>query len=260
MARNFEAKNIIVGAATFYVGTSASVNTKINVASATGTAQDPLMIQNATSANWYHLGYTQNGVTMNIEPTYGEVVVDQLLDIAKMFKSGQRVTVATSLTETTLENLYVSIGSKTGSVTGDLRTLATASALIAAADAGMGTNAASAVGVLTNADSISVESGGGSVAGQIRAQLDINGGSLGYEPIERSICFVGPGPSKLATGTQKSERIYIGYRAVSMDPVGIAVQRDNVTLFPVNFRMMPYEDAPAQDGNATYGKIVDRVY
>jgi len=257
MARNFEAKNIIVGAATFYVGTSASVNTKINLSSATSTAQDPTAIVNAASANWYHLGYTQNGVTMNIEPTYGEVIVDQLLDVARLFKSSQRVTVATSLTESTLENLYVAIGGRTGSVTGDLRTLATASALIAAADAGMGTNAASAVGVLTGSDSIS---GTGDFSGQIRAQLDINGGSLGYEPIERSVCFVGPGPTKLATGSQKTERIYIGYRAVSMDTVGMAVQRDNATMFPVNFRMMPFEDAPAQDGNATYGKIVDRVY
>lgn len=259
MARNFEAKNIIVGAATFYVGTSASVNTKINLASATYTAQDPQSISNAASANWYHLGYTQNGVTMNIEPTYGEVVVDQLLDVARLFKSSQRVTVATSLTESTLENLYVSIGGRTGNTTGDLRALSTASALIAAADAGLGTNAASNVGTITDGSNLSTTDSS-TVSGQTRAQLDINGGSLGYEPIERSICFVGPGPAKLATGSQKAERIYIGYRAVSMDTVGMAVQRDNATLFPVNFRMMPFEDAPAQDGNATYGKIVDRVY
>lgn len=258
MARNFEAKNIIVGAATLYVGTSASVNTKINVTSASATAQDPQNVNPAASANWYHLGYTQNGVTMNIEPTYGEVVVDQLLDVARLFKSSQRVTVATSLTETTLENLYVAIGGRTGSATGDLRVLATASAAIAQADAGRSTS--QDVGTLTDSNNLSTTDAT-SVSNQTRAQLDINGGSLGYEPIERSVCFVGPSPAKLATGAgQKAERIYIGYRAVSMDPVGMAVQRDNATLFPVNFRLMPFEDAPAQDGNATYGKIVDRVY
>ena len=254
-ARNFEAKNIIVGAATFYVGTSASVNTKISVTSASSTAQDPQNVNNGVaSANWYHLGYTQNGVTMNIEPTYGEVMVDQLLDVAKMFKSGQRVTVATSLTETTLENLYVAIGARTGT-SGDLRLKAAVNVSnksIASAD-GLSTSITDATHLVTEDAT--------SVSGQINGVLDINGGSLGYEPIERSVCFVGPGPSKLATGaSQKAERIYIGYRAVSMDPVGMAVQRDNVTLFPVNFRLMPFEDAPAADGNAAYGKVIDRVY
>ena len=250
--RNFEAKNIIVGAATFYVGTSASVNTKISRTAASATAQDPLNVNfDAASANWNHLGYTQNGVTLNIEPTYGEVMVDQLLDVAKMFKSGQRVTVATSLTETTLENLYVAIGSRTGT-SGDLR-------LKASLDRS-NKSIASADGVSTSITDANHVTGTGDYTGQVAGVLDINGGSLGYEPIERSVCFVGPAPSKLATGTQKAERIYIGYRAVSMDPVGIAVQRDNVTLFPINFRMMPFEDAPAPDGNATYGKIIDRVY
>ena len=45
-----------------------------------------------------------------------------------------------------------------------------------------------------------------------------------------------------------------------MDPVGVAVQRENATLFPINFRLLPSETASASDGNATYGKIVDRVY
>jgi hypothetical protein len=45
-----------------------------------------------------------------------------------------------------------------------------------------------------------------------------------------------------------------------MDAVGVAVQRDNATLFPVNFRLLPSEDNSASDGNAAYGKIVDRVY
>ena len=254
-ARNFEAKNIIVGAATFYVGTSASVNTKISLTTASVTAQDPQNVNtNVASANWYHLGYTQNGVTMNIEPTYGEVVVDQLLDVARLFKSSQRVTVATSLTETTLENLYVAIGGKPGGAgKGDFRATAGLDASnfsIASAD--------SAATNVVSADNLSADSG--DVTGQVQAQLDINGGALNSTPIERSVCFVGAAPSKLVTGSQNAERIYIGYRAVSMDAVGVAVQRDNATMFPVNFRLMPFEDAAAQDGNATYAKIVDRVY
>ena len=255
MARDFDAKNIIVGAATFYVGPAGAEQSKINVGAATDTAQDPSKVAVGSSASWYHLGYTQNGVTMNIEPTYGEVIVDQLLDVARLFKSSQRVTVATSLTETTLENLYVAIGSRTGT-TGDLVLSgnASASAYVYAAD-----GAPTAASSLTASNHVAVNNGtGASVSGV----LDINGGSLGYTPIERSVCFVGPAPARAAVleGRTKSERVYIGYRAVSMDAVGMAVQRDNATLFPVNFRMLPSETYSANDGNATYGKIVDRVY
>ena len=243
MARDFNAKNIIVGAATFYVGPSGIELSKIGASASTDTLQDPTKV---SSASWYHLGYTQNGVTMNIEPTYGEVVVDQLLDVARLFKSSQRVMVATSLTETTLENLYVAIGGKTGA-NGDFAASATASALVASAD-----GAASAGGRLTA--SVHLETGAS--ANPVAAVLDINGGALGYTPIERSVAFVGPAPASLG----RAERIYIGYRAVSMDAVGVAVQRDNATLFPVNFRLLPSEANAAADGNAAYGKIVDRVY
>lgn len=250
MARDFESKNIIVGAATFYVGPQGSEMNKVKLTSPTATAQDPTKIDPGAAASWYHMGYTQNGVTMNIEPTYGEVMVDQLLDVARLFKSAQRVMVATSLTETTLENLYVAIGSKAS----DLRADAGASADIWTADGGSG-------GPTTSSSLYDVSS---SAAGSVKAALDINGGALGYTPIERSVLFVGPGPAKLATATSGAnstvERLYFGYRAVSMDAVGVAVQRDNATLFPVNFRLLPSQTNEAADGNASYGKIVDRVY
>jgi hypothetical protein len=204
------------------------------------TLQDPTKMQD--SASWYHLGYTQNGVTMNIEPTYGEVVVDQLLDVARLFKSSQRVMVATSLTEGTLENLYVAIGSQTT----DFQASVTTSASVWAADGG------------TAEPTASLTLLGTASANVVAAELDLNGGSLGNAPIERSVCFVGPAPAKLST-TKSTERIYIGYRAVSMDAVGVAVQRDNATLFPVNFRLLPSETNAAADGNAAYGKIVDRI-
>jgi len=245
MARDFNAKNIIVGGSTFYVGPSGVELSKVGASTQTDTLQDPTKM---TSASWYHLGYTQNGVTMNIEPTYGEVVVDQLLDVARLFKSSQRVMVATSLTETTLENLYVAIGGKTGA-TGDFAASATASALVASADSAPSTGSR-----LTA--STYVDAGNAASANAIASVLDINGGALGYAPIERSVCFVGPAPASLG----RAERIYIGYRAVSMDAVGVATQRDNATLFPVNFRLLPSEENEAADGNAAYGRIIDRVY
>jgi hypothetical protein len=259
MAKDFDAKNIIVGAATFYVGPAGIENTKINVSASTNTAQDPTKVVSGVGASWFHLGYTQNGVTMNIEPTYGEVMVDQLLDVARLFKSSQRVMVATSLTETTLENLYVAIGSKTGALS-DLETSAN---LLGSA---IGSVLASADGSSASVTGSSHFTASGNDNGVTVSQvLDINGGALGYTPVERSVCFVGPAPARTAliqnsSGQTNAERLYIGYRAVSMDAVGVAVQRDNATLFPVNFRLLPSESASANDGNATYGKIVDRVY
>lgn len=256
MARDFDAKNIIVGAATFYVGPAGIESTKINVSASQNTAQDPTKVVTAAGASWFHLGYTQNGVTMNIEPTYGEVMVDQLLDVARLFKSSQRVTVATSLTETTLENLYVAIGSKTGALS-DLESSASIlgsplGAVVASAD---GSTAS-----VTAEQHVTVA--GASAGATVSQALDINGGALGYTPVERSVCFVGPAPARTALieGKTNAERIYIGYRAVSMDAVGVAVQRDNATLFPVNFRLLPSQTNEAADGNAAYGKIVDRIY
>lgn len=256
MARDFNAKNIIVGAATFYVGKAGEEQTKVVLNSASATAQDPTKVVAQASANWYHMGYTQNGVTMNIQPTYGEVTVDQLLDVAKMFKSGQQVTVATSLTEGTLENLYVAIGGRTGAQ-GDIKlsALDSASSIVSADGGTVNLSADTASTYFSASSAASVN------AGSVAGVLDINGGALGYEPVERSVLFVGPGPSNLVTGTtNKAERVYIGYRALSMDAVGVAVQRDNATVFPVNFRMLPSSINEANDGNAAYGKIIDRVY
>jgi hypothetical protein len=50
------------------------------------------------------------------------------------------------------------------------------------------------------------------------------------------------------------------YRAVSVEAVGVGVRRDDATVFPVNFRVMPSTSNDAPDGNAAYGKIVDRIF
>lgn len=249
MARDFNPKNIIVGAATVFVGPSGVENSKVNVTSATDTAQDPTKVVTGPSASWHHMGYTMEGVTLNIEPTYNEVMVDQLLDVARLFKTSQSVTVATSLTEATLENLYVAIGGQTGT-DGDFQTSASGTNQIATADG--------SVTAPTGNDSVTVSA---SVAGSVQNVLHMNGGALGYAPVERSVCFVGAAPTSVAeAGGNKAERVYILYRAVSMDAVGVGVRRDDATVFPVNFRVMPSESNTAPDGNAAYGKIVDRIY
>jgi hypothetical protein len=255
MARDFNAKNIITGAATVYVGKNGVENNKINVSSSTATAQDPGNVTTVTDGDWYHLGYTMEGVTLNIEPTFNDVMVDQLLDTARLFKTQQRVTVATSLTEATLENLYVAIGGA-GGATGDFQTASAGASYnqITAAD-----SSASALGA-AGASAVYVS---GSATAQVQNLLHLNGGSLGIAPVERSMCFVGSAPTSVAESGgagKKAERIYMVYRAVSVEAVGVGVRRDDATVFPVNFRVLPSTSNEAPDGNAAYGKIVDRLF
>jgi hypothetical protein len=256
MARDFNAKNIIVGAAVVYVGNNDGVeNNKINVSSSTVTAQDPQNISTVTNGEWYHLGYTMEGVTLNIEPTFNDVMVDQLLDTARLFKTQQRVSVATSLTEASLENLYVAIGGA-GGATGDYQTASAGASYnqIAVAD-----GSASALG----AAGASAVFASGSAVNQVQNILHLNGGALGVAPVERSMCFVGSAPTSVAESAgsgKKAERIYMVYRAVSVEAVGVGVRRDDATVFPVNFRVLPSTSNEAPDGNAAYGKVIDRIF
>lgn len=66
-------------------------------------------LENDYSATWRNLGYTSNGLEVQFQPDFGEVQVDQLLDVAKLFKQGMQVNMATSMAEATLENLVVAI-------------------------------------------------------------------------------------------------------------------------------------------------------
>ena len=49
------------------------------------------------------------------------------------------------------------------------------------------------------------------------------------------------------------ERIYVGYRAVSITNVTVSAKRDSATMFDVEFRLLPND-------NGSYGKIIDRTY
>ena len=61
------------------------------------------------NANWRNVGYTMNGLELQFQPDFGEVQVDQLLDVAKLYKQGMQVNMVTAFAEATLENLLVSI-------------------------------------------------------------------------------------------------------------------------------------------------------
>jgi hypothetical protein len=215
------AKNIIVGAGALYVGAvtgteygedtlPAAVST---LAASTESLQDPA---NGDSTDWKSVGYTSEGAELSFEPDFGEVQVDQLLDVAKIFKQGQRVMVNTTLTEATLENMLIVLGAEADDLDG-----------------------ASSADVQT---------------------FTINGGSLGYTPLERSIAIVGPGPESKAGAGETVERVYLAYRGLSMDTVTVGIRRNEATVFPVSFRILPSSTNTAYNNNAAYGKIIDRVF
>jgi hypothetical protein len=113
-----EKKNILVGAAALYVGTTTAVAPVL-------TANNPAGPVVAAATGWSQVGYTDGGVEVSYEPAYTDITVDQLLDSAIIFKSGMKVMVNTTLSEATLENLLIVWGAQTGDLTtsGSDRTL-----------------------------------------------------------------------------------------------------------------------------------------
>ena len=68
----------------------------------------------AASSDWRNVGYTMNGLEVQFQPDFGEVQVDQLLDVAKLYKQGMQVNMVTAFAEATLENLVVAIATSDG--------------------------------------------------------------------------------------------------------------------------------------------------
>lgn len=193
--------NIIVGAAQVWVydGILADADLPAYVAGAKYAATLD------GDDDFRNVGYTMNGLEIQFQPDFGEVAVDQVLDVAKLFKQGMQVNLNTAFAESTLENLLVA----TAGSDSDLST----------------------------------------VAGN--PTLNLKAGTLGECPIERGIVAVGPGTGDCEEGSNL-ERVYIAYRALSIESVTVSAKRDEATMFEVSFRLLPND-------NGSYGKIVDRT-
>jgi len=194
--------NIIVGAAalfTFEAGplTDADLPNYVN-----GTSFRETL---SSDADFRNVGYTMNGLELQFQPDFGEVNVDQVLDVAKLYKQGMQVNLNTTFAESTLENLLFAL-------------------------AGSDSNLSTVSGNPT---------------------LNLSAGELGECPVERGLVAVGPGTGDCAEGSNL-ERVYVAYRALSIENVTVSAKRDEATMFEVSFRLLPND-------NASYGKIVDRT-
>jgi hypothetical protein len=216
-----DSKQIIVGAAALFVSTSGEFDE--------GTEM-PDFVQGEqyleTLSEWAdeeglvrNVGYTMNGLEIQFQPDFGEVQVDQLLDVAKLYKQGMQVNLNTAFAEATLENLLVAIAASDSDLDADT--------------------------TLSRPDA---EPGSGSTAASV---MNLSAGAIGECPVERGMVAVGPGTGDCDPG-EYVERIYIAYRALSIDSVTVSAKRDEPSMFEVSFRLLP-------SNAGSYGKIVDRT-
>jgi hypothetical protein len=205
--------NIIVGAAALFTHDAGPIGYVPLTGAITDTQAASDLPEFTASATSYkdtlsedeaftNVGYTTNGLELAFQPDFGEVAVDQLLDVARLFKQGMTVNLNTAFAEATLENLLVAIA-------GD--------------DAD-----------LTSASNVTT--------------LKMSAGDIGDVPLERGLVAVGPGSG---SSLEPKERIYVAYRALSIENVTVSAKRDEASMFEVSFRLLPND-------NASYGKIVDR--
>jgi hypothetical protein len=125
MAQNTgNAKNILVGASPLFISNIDVTDTDYveNAApgagdfafesgvSFTNTLND--IDQVAGEFGYRNVGYTNNGLQVTYNPSYGSVTVDQLLDTAKLFKESMEVMIATEMAEGTLENVLAVFGQR----------------------------------------------------------------------------------------------------------------------------------------------------
>jgi hypothetical protein len=234
------ATNIVVGAAALFVTNHGqTIGDSLDAFGATGglpstkageSYKQTLQAKYDTVVR--NVGYTSNGLDLTFTPTFGDVQVDQLLDTARLFKSGMTVTLRTSLAEATLENLLMAI-TQTNATVSPAGALGTA--IASWTDQLTGTGIATYTATVANTGS---------------GYVDILSGELGDYPVERGLIAVGASTNNTASN---EERIYVAYRAVSIQNVTVSAKRDAATMFDVEFRLLP-------DAQGAYGKIVDRTY
>ena len=233
-------KNVIVGAADLFLSKGNNSNSSgrpATDATTLGTlfgASQSARTGLLGSTDYNEVGFTSTGLEISYEPAYGEVMVDQLLDAARLFKQTLKVILKTELVEATLENLTLSWGQM------DSYYVAQGGSVVQSTTLASGTP-------------VSAETG---------ATLNMAAGALGDAPVERTLIAVGNAPSTIkgtATTKRNKERVYVARRVVTIDTTAHGLKRDNATVFPVAFRCLP-DDSNSSYAGAEYGVVIDRVW
>ena len=110
--------NIIVGAAALFVADTTLTPSTLEEFSTEVSFKETL----SDDADYTNVGYTMNGLELQFQPDFGEVQVDQILDVAKLYKQGMQVNLATAFAEATLENLLLALAFSDAQLTGNKAT------------------------------------------------------------------------------------------------------------------------------------------
>ena len=110
--------NIIVGAAALFVADTTLAPNTLESFDTEVSFRETL----SNDATYTNVGYTMNGLEMQFQPDFGEVQVDQILDVAKLYKQGMQVNLATAFAEATLENLLLALAFGSDELTGTVGT------------------------------------------------------------------------------------------------------------------------------------------
>ena len=124
--------NIIVGAAALFVADTTLAPNTLETFSTEVSFRETL----SNDAAYTNVGYTMNGLEMQFQPDFGEVQVDQILDVAKLYKQGMQVNLATAFAEATLENLLLALAFSDTELTGNVATHTGRSLNLSAGDIG----------------------------------------------------------------------------------------------------------------------------
>jgi hypothetical protein len=189
--------NIVVGAAAIF--TSDAPNAALPGVATGGENYSFRETLAQTGSDWTNIGYTANGLELMFEPDFGEVKVDQVLDVAKLYKQGMKVEMKTTFAEATLENLLVAIASN--------QTVAT--------PAGW-----------TTSDGIDLLAG---QLGEYPVERSLIAVGASTQPTTGGV----------ADATKATERIYKANRVLSIQNVTVSAKRDTATEFEVTFRLLP---------------------
>ena len=110
--------NIIVGAAALFIADTTLTPGTLESFDASESFKDTL----SDNVDYTNVGYTMNGLELQFQPDFGEVQVDQILDVAKLYKQGMQVNLATAFAEATLENLLLALAFDDTQLTGNKAT------------------------------------------------------------------------------------------------------------------------------------------
>jgi hypothetical protein len=239
-------RNVIVGSANLFISNKNGANrptTKATDIASLLTAGSSARAQINAGSDYREVGFTSTGIEISYEPNYGEVMVDQLLDAARLFKQTLKVVLKTELVEATLENLTLSWGQS------DFYTDANGSPVY----------------TLTNTGTSST----------YKSTLNLAAGAVGDTPVERVLLAVGSAPRQIGSSydpasaaavtplhtsdLKQKERVYVARRVVNIDTTMHGLKRDAATVFPVNFRCLP-DDSQTEYAGTEYGIVIDRVW